>query len=71
MGNCCGNTSAVTVEEDLHIALKFPHGLGGLYYDDHHSKALRPLDNVNVWLRNIYQSSKWKSWIVYNDETGI
>ena len=71
MGNCCGNTSASTDEEEISVALKFPHGLGGLYYDGHHSKTLRPLDNVNVWLRNIYQSTKWKNWIVYNDQTGI
>jgi deoxyribonuclease-2 len=66
MGNCftCCHTATPFVK----VALKLPHGLNGMVYDEK-TQHFQPLESIDNWLLDLYSSSHWTGWIVYNDET--
>jgi deoxyribonuclease-2 len=54
-------------EDDIHVALKFPHGTDGIMFDS--GVGFIPCD-INEWIRALYKKHEWTEWIAYNDETG-
>ena len=60
MGNClCGD------EKDVKIALKFPHGISGIVYDDNFEKT----ESIDEWIQSLYKDKNWTGFVVYNDQT--
>jgi hypothetical protein len=55
------------VSENVKVALKFPHGVKGISYQEGKTQ-FEPCD-INEWIQSIYASSKWTGWLLYNDET--
>ena len=47
------------------VALKFPHGVVGVQYDEDHKKF--DSCNIDEWVSSLYKNKLWTSWIVYND----
>lgn len=54
-------------EDDVHVAIKFPHGTNGIMYES--GSNMVPCD-INQWIRDLYKKHEWTEWIAYNDETG-
>ena len=66
MGNYCScfqtNTSNHTK-----IALKFPHGKLGIFYNPE-TKKFEALNDINNWIESLYKEKHWSNWMIYNDE---
>ena len=66
MGNYCScfqtNTSNHTK-----IALKFPHGKLGIFYNPE-TKKFEALTDINSWIESLYKDKNWSNWMIYNDE---
>jgi hypothetical protein len=66
MGNYCScfqtNTSNHTK-----IALKFPHGKLGIFYNPE-TKKFEALTDINIWIESLYKDKNWSNWMIYNDE---
>ena len=62
MGNC------LCVEDDkdiVKIALKFPHGISGIVYNNEFEKT----DSIDEWIQSLYKDKNWSGFVVYNDQT--
>lgn len=66
MGNCF--TCTTTAKPSVKVALKLPHGLKGMVYDEK-TERFQLEESIDNWLLSLYSDSKWTGWIVYNDET--
>ena len=56
---CCAS-------DDIHVAIKFPHGTNGIMYQP--DIGFVPCD-INQWLQTLYKKHEWTQWIAYNDDT--
>ena len=65
MGNCCSAQKTIIIKK---FAIKLPHGLEYLIYDDKSNNFFH-YGNINLWIKNLYLSSNSTNWIVYNDDT--
>jgi len=62
MGNClCGKDDKDIVK----IALKFPHGISGIVYNNEFEKT----DSIDEWIQSLYKDKNWSGFVVYNDQT--
>lgn len=68
MGNCCCYFQKTDIDCIQQIAIKFPHGLNYIKYNNN-LKCFEKDDNINIWISNLYKDRDWTNWIVYNDET--
>ena len=76
MGNCfcCPAYGSYDIQEakiaqdDVRVALKFPHGLTGVKYNET-VQDFQSLPDINAWLTELYRGSCWTHFLVYNDET--
>ena len=68
MGNCCCYFQKTDIDYIQQIAIKFPHGLNYIKYNNN-LKCFEKDDNINIWISNLYKDRDWTNWIIYNDET--
>ena len=60
MGNClCGED-----KEIVKVALKFPHGISGIVYND----KFEATESIDDWIQSLYKDKNWSGFIVYNDQ---
>lgn len=50
------------------IALKLPHGVGYIEYEDKTKSFVKYVD-INLWIKKLYKGKNIQNYIVYNDET--
>lgn len=67
MGNCCISTTPQTKKK---FALKLPHYTQYLRYDTD-MKDFELEADINVWIQNLYCTSYYTNWIVYNDDVSM
>ena len=60
MGNClCGEDKDV-----VKVALKFPHGISGIVYND----KFEATESIDEWIQSLYKDKNWTGFVVYNDQ---
>ena len=63
MGLCFSNPIKVT----RNFALKLPHGGTFIEYNEKTKKFILK-DDINIWIKNLYDNKLRTNWIIYNDE---
>ena len=60
MGNClCGEDKEV-----VKVALKFPHGISGIVYNE----KFEATESIDEWIQSLYKDKNWTGFVVYNDQ---